>query len=405
MLAALTCMGVLSILASPLYTKAANASEPSWTDANTTELLQAKPARLGASNDGTNLYVYLETEKSTTEIFKTFSASYGSGFSKVNKVFKLSAYKDGTVNVLDNSTGTVVGTATISQSATVLDATVNLKDAGLSNGVGKSLSVLGDVSLTGPSLAGTPVATTLKEASSESDSSSSQTDAQEAMSSSDSATSQSSSQANNNNISGNLGITIDGQYADWADKNPTDINIDNDNSVEVSLLSDDKNVYFYVESTPKLSQSSNNFQGNGYELKVGAQTYYITFGSANLSKAGDSQAVSVDIWNPSSGGSDNTTSGTAYVGLKNLQETSGSGTTTNTTWQLECAIPFSALGGTSDSSASSITLTNSNGWQGTVKDTGGSTGPAVIVASGFVIAGAALVKNARGKNKKRRGNK
>lgn len=93
MLAALTCMGVLSILASPLYTKAANASEPSWTDANTTELLQAKPARLGASNDGTNLYVYLETEKSTTEIFKTFSASYGSGFSKVNKVFKLSAYK------------------------------------------------------------------------------------------------------------------------------------------------------------------------------------------------------------------------------------------------------------------------------------------------------------------------
>lgn len=390
MLTALTFMGMLAIVSSPQYTKVAKASEAAWDSSNTTTLSSGL-GKIGASNDGDNLYVYFNTESTKLTVPTSFTASYRSSSGAVTSKFTLKSTADGTTDIL-NASKTVVGTATITDSGSILDATVDLAKAGLSPAEGTVVSVTGGTNAQFRSFAGTVAKTTMSESA-----------AEEAVSESDNATSQSSSQANDNNVDGDLGITIDGQYNDWADKSLTQVDGDNNNSVEVSLLSDDKNVYFYVKSTPKDYTTSNTFQGSGYELKVGGATYTVTFGNADLSKAGDSQKVSVTVSSLTKG--TDTTSGNAYVGLTNIQEESGSSTVTNTTWQLECSIPLSALGLSSGSSGNDITLTNSHGWNTTVKDTGGSTGPAVIVASGFVIAGAAIVKKSRSKNKKRRGNK
>lgn len=405
MIAALTCMGVLAIVSSPMYTKVAKASEPSWDSSNTTSLSSGK-GEIGASNDGDNLYVYFNTKSAKLTVPLNFTVSYRSSSGAVSSKFTLKSGDVGTTDIL-NSSKKVVGTGTITDSGEILDATVNLDKAGLSPAVGTVVSVSGGTNAQSQSFGGTLAKTTISKAASTStdsttDSSSSQTAAGEAMSQSDSSASQSSTLANNNNVSGSLGITIDGQYDDWSDKTLTHVDIDGDNSVEVSLLSDDKNVYFYVKSTPKYFTTSDGFQGSGYDLTVGDKTYYISFGTPNLTKAGDSQQVSVDTYADSGA---NSTSGSAYVGLTNIQEESGNSTVTNTTWQLECSIPLSVFNVDSSTSGNDITLTNSNGWQTKVKDTGGSTGPAVIVASGFVIAGAAIVKNSRSKNKKRRGNK
>lgn len=59
-------------------------------------------------------------------------------------------------------------------------------------------------------------------------------------------------QANNNNTSGSLGITINGNFSDWKDitKTVMHFNGDNDNLKDVALLADQNNIYFYVAMKP-----------------------------------------------------------------------------------------------------------------------------------------------------------
>jgi hypothetical protein len=59
-------------------------------------------------------------------------------------------------------------------------------------------------------------------------------------------------------------------------------NGDNDNIKYVSLLTDDKNVYFYVEMKPQLSGGYTELQPSGYKLTVGGVVYDIDFNNNKL---------------------------------------------------------------------------------------------------------------------------
>lgn len=59
----------------------------------------------------------------------------------------------------------------------------------------------------------------------------------------------------NNNESGDLGITIDGNFDDWADKTkqPMKFPWDNNNIKYASMLADNNNIYLYIMMHPVLS--------------------------------------------------------------------------------------------------------------------------------------------------------
>ncbi|WP_175279750.1 hypothetical protein [Secundilactobacillus collinoides] len=102
MLAALACMGVLAIVSSPMYTKVAKASEPSWDSSNTTSLSSGK-GEIGASNDGDNLYVYFNTKSAKLTVPLNFTVSYRSSSGAVSSKFTLKSGDVGTTDILNSS--------------------------------------------------------------------------------------------------------------------------------------------------------------------------------------------------------------------------------------------------------------------------------------------------------------
>lgn len=207
-----------------------------------------------------------------------------------------------------------------------------------------------------------------------------------------------------NNQAGNLGITIDGNFDDWADKTKHAMQIsgDDDNIKYASLLTDQNNIYFYILMSPKLSGGYTNFQPDGYQLKVGGKMFYLSFNNHSTVKLEMDHKQSVPLNIYSSDGVNNNLIGQAYVARQTLDQKMGDGTTVKgSSYIMECAVPFSSLGGISSTSGQTITLANPTLWDGTIEASGGSTGPIVLASAGFVIAIAGAIKLSGFKFKRR----
>lgn len=210
----------------------------------------------------------------------------------------------------------------------------------------------------------------------------------------------------NNNESGDLGITIDGNFDDWADKTkqPMKFPWDNDNIKYASMLTDNDNIYLYVMMHPVLSGGYTNFQPSGYTLNVGGKTFSIDFNGNQTVKldVGDKKAVALGIYDNSTG-SYETVNDCVYVANQYINQKMGDGKTVKGTgYVFEAKIPFKDLKGISNTSGQNISLENNNLWSGKLHVTGGSTGPVVLASTGFVIAIAAVLKYSGFNFKKRR---
>lgn len=226
-------------------------------------------------------------------------------------------------------------------------------------------------------------------------------------SSSESSSAESSSDlaTSGNNQAGNLGITIDGNFDDWADKTKHAMKItgDDDNIKYASLLTDNDNIYFYVLMSPKLKGGYTNFQPDGYQLDVGGKTFYLSFNNHRTVTidVNQKQAVPLNIY--SSDGTNNNLIGHAYVAHQYLDQKMGDGTTVQgSSYVFECAVPFKSLNGISNTTGQTIKLSNPNLWNGSIEAAGGSTGPIVLASAGFIIAIAGAIKLSGFKFKGRR---
>ena len=205
----------------------------------------------------------------------------------------------------------------------------------------------------------------------------------------------------NSYVNGALNIKIDGNFSDWdnVEKSPMVINGDNDNIKYAALVADDQNIYFYVMMHPVLSGGYTSFQPSGYDLTIGGKEFWISFNNnqtVNLD-VGQKQAVSMNIY--SSDGSVDL-SNQAVVAKQNIDQKMGDGSTVKGTgYVFECAVPFSKLKGISNTSGQTITLKNSNLWNGELTTTGGSTGPILLASTGVAIAGWSVYQFTRRKRK------
>lgn len=218
----------------------------------------------------------------------------------------------------------------------------------------------------------------------------------------------------NNNESGDLGITIDGNFDDWADKTkqPMKENGDNFNIKYASLLTDSNNIYIYILMHPVGSGGGYEtgyykLQPSGYKLKVGSKIFDLTINpnyakDVDNLKIGQKIAVPIDIWS----GADNynlVLNNLVYVSRQYVDQKMGDGTPIKGSgFVFEAKIPFKDLKGVSNTSGQTITLANGNLWDGELHVTGGSTGPVVLASTGFVIAIAAVLKYSGFSFKKRR---
>ncbi|MCI1921633.1 MAG: Firmicu-CTERM sorting domain-containing protein [Liquorilactobacillus nagelii] len=224
--------------------------------------------------------------------------------------------------------------------------------------------------------------------------SSSSSSAAESSSSDSSSSATDSSSTSQSSATGNLGITINGDFSDWYDKTKSAMkeNGDNDNIKYVSLLTDDKNVYFYVEMKPQLSGGYTELQPSGYKLTVGGVVYDIDFNnnkSVSLSK-GQIKELSVGIYNEKTGSYTVLNNQVAVKYQKITQEMGDSSSVDGWGAVLECEIPFSALTSSSNTAGQVITLANRNLWEGQVTASGGSTRPFILALISFLVAVGAL---------------
>jgi len=210
----------------------------------------------------------------------------------------------------------------------------------------------------------------------------------------------------NNNENGDLGITIDGNFSDWADKtkHPMTEQGDDDNIKYASLLADNKNIYFYILMKPTLSGGYTNFQPSGYQLSVGGNLFYLSFNSnqtVNLS-LGETKAVSMNIYG-ADGATNKNLDGQAVVSLQAITQKMGDGSNIKGNgYVFECAVPMKYLKGISNTSGQTIKLANPNLWTGSLQASGGSTGPIVLASMGFVVAIGGAIKLTGFSFKKRR---
>lgn len=203
-------------------------------------------------------------------------------------------------------------------------------------------------------------------------------------------------QGNNNNESGDLGISIDGKFDDWSDKDkhPMKIKGDNDNIKYVSLLTDSKNIYMYVSMNPKLSGGYTNFQPSGYTLSVGGKVFYVSFNNnqtVNLS-LNESKSVPTNVYGAD--GSNKNLNDLTYVNRQSINQKLGDGSSVKgTSYRFEAKIPFKDLHNVSNTEGQNIKLENANLWTGSVQASGGSTGPILLASAGFVIALGSVILN------------
>ena len=222
-----------------------------------------------------------------------------------------------------------------------------------------------------------------------------------------------------NNQDGDLGITIDGNFDDWADKSKQRMikgsNNDDFNIKYAPLLTDSKNIYFYILMHPVGSGGGYDtgyyqIQPSGYKLKVGPKVFDLTINPSDNPnrkdidhlKIGQKMPVSLDIWSASDS-YNQVLDGLVYVKRQYIDQKMGDGTPIKGSgYVVEAKIPFKNLKGISNTSGQTIKLANGNLWDGDVEAAGGSTGPVILASSGFLIALGAVLKYSGFSFKKRR---
>lgn len=393
---------------------ASTVDTPDWSTIASTSVGYNGKGTFAVTGDSTNVYFHVDMGGMVQDIptnnyyLVIGTQGYTLSFSAASGSTTISAIGSGTNWQTINN----VGTATIISNSTVrtIDGQLSLKalniqtpavtqdlnfsDSGLGSEAASGKIVPDSTQSSSSSTATTSSTTTSSSTDSSSTSSSENAASQALAGSSDDQASSDSTQATNNNTSENLGIKIDGDFSDWADKTLSDMYIsgDQDNLKKAALLADNKNVYFYVAMMPKLGNGSTSgyatFQASGYQLNVGGIIYDISFNnnSTVTLDVGQKQAVSVNVYNEKTG-ADSTFDDDAYVANQELTQKNGQGESVQGNgYVLECAIPFSVLGSSSDTSGQTITLANSNLWTGKLQTTGGSTGPVLLAGTGFIIA-------------------
>ncbi|MFD0898612.1 Firmicu-CTERM sorting domain-containing protein [Loigolactobacillus binensis] len=419
LLSILTFAGALIFALTTSAVQAAVLGTPDWSGVTATSFGYdgTKTGTYKITTDGTYLYFQVNMGSLTSSIPNDYQVTIGSKdftltTSETNGTLTLSARGGGTnwqtISNVGSAVKSVAGTSPV-LTAKVSLATLGVKQTNSAQAITLSCYDLGLQKATATLSAAPVESTTGSDSNANSTSNSSSTTSSSssanavsqalAGSSSDQATTD-SDQAANNNTAGSLGITIDGDFSDWADKDMSDMYItgDSDNLKKASLLADEDNIYFYVAMMPKLGNGGTSgyadFQASGYQLNVGGVIYDLDFNnnSTVTLSVGQKQAVTLGVYNEKTAAYTAYTND-AYVANKKLTQYNGSGqAVTGNGYVLECSVPFSALSGTSNTAGQTITLANSNLWTGKLQTTGGSTGPVLLAGVGFVIASVTVVK-------------
>jgi len=178
--------------------------------------------------------------------------------------------------------------------------------------------------------------------------------------------------------SNKLNISVDGNFSDWDDKPMTSLNSD----AKASLVADDSAVYFYMNTNPNDNKHGFIALPDSYTLKFGSKSFAITLGKAKGLGAGKVKPVTVNA-------NGSTVSG-AEAMISRPKDSHGN-------YEIvEMRVPLRDLGVVATSSQN-ISMTSGDAMFGgtTLTTTGGSTGGVILVAAGFSIALAGVVKIAR----------
>lgn len=191
-----------------------------------------------------------------------------------------------------------------------------------------------------------------------------------------------------------FGIKIDGNFSDWSDKKKTDIQSNNDvyNIKQEVLLADGRNIYFYLDMSPKKGNGYNNLQPTGYQLRVGDKLFWLTIQDTYNLQINEKRAVKIYAYEQDSTGSgvdEILPNAKAYITKVNIE--ADSGVKNGSTQKLEFEIPFSDLKAVSTTSQK-VTMHNDNLGNQTLTTEGGSTGPIVLAISGLAIACFGIIK-------------
>ncbi|WP_349733738.1 Firmicu-CTERM sorting domain-containing protein [Enterococcus asini] len=185
-----------------------------------------------------------------------------------------------------------------------------------------------------------------------------------------------------------FGITIDGNFDDWADKPKTEITSPGDdfNIKEGALLADTTNIYFYLSMSAK-GVGYNNLQTAGYKLVIAGKTYYLTFSNEIGSGSETTKEIGVSAWCEDNG------QNYSLPNAKIIETRNPVGDGYSD--MVEFSIPYGDLGLDSEIvNEIALEISNPNLGSQTITTTGGSTGPYLLAGVGLVAAvgGILLVK-------------
>jgi len=179
-------------------------------------------------------------------------------------------------------------------------------------------------------------------------------------------------------------ISIDGNFSDWSEISKSTFNGGNHNgngTEQAAFLADDDNVYFYLDTAPDTaSHGASKQKAYDYTLKVGNKDYDLTLTMPHGLGAGKVKAFTISA---------NGAVVESASGIVNREKTSHGNKDV-----LEMRLPLSAL---NVSKTASQNISISDGTD-SITTTGGSTGPVVLAAIGFGIAGLGVMRV----NKKRK---
>ncbi|WP_390409790.1 Firmicu-CTERM sorting domain-containing protein [Lacticaseibacillus jixiensis] len=177
-----------------------------------------------------------------------------------------------------------------------------------------------------------------------------------------------------NHNNDNLGLSIDGEFADWQDIQKTVLS---GNKNQMAMVTQGDDVYVYVKMNPNMPMP-----GYGdYNFTIGGQHVFVWSNNmpqqSQLTTGGAAQAVTFygGKWNE---GNQYGTVGTGYV----RQYDGGAGAYD----VMEFKVSLKAFN-LSNTTSQTITMENPNVGGGAVTAAGGSTGPVVLASVGVLIAG------------------
>lgn len=185
------------------------------------------------------------------------------------------------------------------------------------------------------------------------------------------------------------GIVIDGKFNEWSSLPTTKLSFSYENGQNIkyaSLVTDDTNLYFYLNMAPE-GHNYHNLQPSGHKLTIGNKVFWMTFNntfpSEDLSVIGQTKDVQVNFW-----AEDNSVNVTVPGKLTRVKTDFSD---TSYSDEVEVSIPFEQLQ-VEATSSQTITYSNSNLGEQTITVTGGSTGPWILAGVAVAIAGYALWK-------------